>query len=359
MSGTHSTANHGLKLVWLQVVILALAALGCTADPMQLASDGDAAAQIQSALPALPQDGAGARHAATLQAVVQTGDAAVELSPGAEVSMPNLRLPAAAGQLEWAYYSFNVATGTPIDVLPAFTLETGTQVWVGLSNYTKNRWDISGPYATSTAVAAATGMDYTSAGGNIYCLIATYNLNTALVQNVRLRYDDGVDRYHIAGMVLSDAALPIDGAIVTLQPGDVVAMCNASGAYSFGNLVAGAYDVTPSADGYNFNPTSLTVPLINADVDNADFVGTMGGATFSINGQVLDGASAAITASSVTVNPGGMSFNCDAEGYYHATGLVAGTYKITPVAAGYTFIPAFANIDVVAANVDNINFTGH
>jgi mono/diheme cytochrome c family protein len=359
MTDAHLTVAHGVKRVWLLAVMLAIFSLGCSGADTKLAASGNDLAQFQSALPALPTDGPGARHAATLQAVIQNGDAAAVKSAGALVTAPNLRLPAGAGQLEWAYYSFNIGAGTLVDVLPSFQMETGTQVWVGLSNYTKNRWDISGPYATGAAVAATAGMDYTSAGGNFHCLIATYNINTALVQSVRLRYDDGVNRYHIAGTVLTDAALPIDGAFVTLTPGDVVAMCNASGAYSVGNLVPGAYDVTPSAAGYTFNPASLTVPLINADVDNADFVGTQGGVTYSINGKLTDGASAAIPASSVTVDPGGMSFSCDGQGVYHATGLAAGAYKVTPVAAGYTFIPAFTNIDIVAADVNNINFSGN
>lgn len=359
MAVMQSSVKRSTVLAWLLTAVLAIFSLGCSGSASEVATPDEIIAQIQAELPALPQDQPGDRQAAELQSELQLGEAAVAKSPGALIESPQMVLPASVLELQWAYYGFNVGTAAAlIDIQVHFTMDTGTQAWVGLSNYGKNHWDILGPYGATEDVNLNTGENYISPGGNFYIVVAAYNINTVRLQELFLTYNDGNNLYHIAGTVLDDAAQPIDGASVTIVPGDIIAMCNAAGAYVVSNLVPGAYEVTPNADGYAFDPPSQTVPLLNADIDNVDFVGTLVGDTYAINGSVLDDMAAAIPGSSVTVNPGALVFNCDGAGNYHASGLVPGSYVVTPIAAGYTFVPAFANIDVTNADVNNVNFTG-
>jgi hypothetical protein len=59
----------------------------------------------------------------------------------------------------------------------------------------------------------------------------------------------------------------------------------------------------------------------------------------------------------VTISAGGKSAISDASGNYTISGLVDGTYSVTPTLAGYTFSPTVANTTVSGADVAGVNFT--
>lgn len=78
--------------------------------------------------------------------------------------------------------------------------------------------------------------------------------------------------------------------------------------------------------------------------------------TWSISGAVAPSTAGAGT----SVALGGAktaSTTADANGNYGFTGLVNGTYTITPTKSGYTFSPASAAISVNGANISSINFS--
>jgi len=82
-----------------------------------------------------------------------------------------------------------------------------------------------------------------------------------------------------------------------------------------------------------------------------------GGVTYTILGQVRDGGSNPI--SGVTVSAGtGSSATTDASGAYTITGLITGTYTLTPSKSGWTFSPATRTVSVPPDATEK-DFTGY
>ncbi|MFH1908667.1 MAG: carboxypeptidase regulatory-like domain-containing protein, partial [Chloroflexota bacterium] len=78
--------------------------------------------------------------------------------------------------------------------------------------------------------------------------------------------------------------------------------------------------------------------------------------TLSVSGRVTDGSSNPI--SGVTISDGvGHTTTTDSNGNYIFSGLLAGTYTITPSKSGYTFSPASRPV-TVPPDATNQNFTG-
>jgi hypothetical protein len=72
---------------------------------------------------------------------------------------------------------------------------------------------------------------------------------------------------------ISGTVSQVEGVLMT-QTGDATrtTTTNASGNYSFGNLLNGSYTVTPTKDGYRFEPASRNVTINNGDMTGIDFV---------------------------------------------------------------------------------------
>jgi hypothetical protein len=78
------------------------------------------------------------------------------------------------------------------------------------------------------------------------------------------------------------------------------------------------------------------------------------GTTYSISGTItLSGAGLA----GVTVSTTGVSTTTSSTGAYTLSGLVNGTYTVTPSLSGYTFSPTSTSTTISGANVTGINFT--
>jgi hypothetical protein len=145
------------------------------------------------------------------------------------------------------------------------------------------------------------------------------------------------------------------GATVKLSgTSTATTIANASGAYSFAGLANGSYTVTPSQAGYTFTPSSTTLTISGASqVVNFTAAST---ATFTISGAIsvtAGGSGATVTltgkASAVTI--------ASAAGAYTFTGLVNGTYTVTPSKAGRAFAPTSQTVTINGANIIAINFT--
>jgi hypothetical protein len=76
--------------------------------------------------------------------------------------------------------------------------------------------------------------------------------------------------------------------------------------------------------------------------------------TYTLSGTItLNGAGL----SGVTVTAGSATATTSSSGAYTLSGLVNGTYTVTPSKAGYTFSPASASETVNGANITGVNFT--
>jgi Carboxypeptidase regulatory-like domain/CarboxypepD_reg-like domain len=148
------------------------------------------------------------------------------------------------------------------------------------------------------------------------------------------------------------------GATVTLSgSAGATATSDASGNYSFNGLSNGTYTVTPSHTGYSFNPSGRTVAVSGANVTGINFTATaQQGQTFSISGTIsptAGGGGATVTLSGATTG----TTTANSSGAYTFTGLVNGTYAVTPSHIGFTFNPTSRNATVNEANVTGLNFT--
>lgn len=83
---------------------------------------------------------------------------------------------------------------------------------------------------------------------------------------------DSSPRYSISGTVTGATKYPI--MVVLSGAGSATVWTDASGNYSFPNLVDGAYTVTPSLSGCNFSPASQPATVSGADVTGLNFTTT-------------------------------------------------------------------------------------
>ncbi|MCX8043757.1 MAG: carboxypeptidase regulatory-like domain-containing protein, partial [Desulfobacterota bacterium] len=143
-----------------------------------------------------------------------------------------------------------------------------------------------------------------------------------------------------------------------------------NGAYTFNGLGYDTYTITPSRDGYGFDPPSQTKVITAATAGTtksftlSNFIAFQG---YQISGVVLDitkpegqAGIPGITIQLSGTTTDGTSINLskvtDSEGKYSFTELSNGTYTIMPVSSGYNFEPASQSVTIASANVLNINF---
>jgi phospholipase C len=127
---------------------------------------------------------------------------------------------------------------------------------------------------------------------------------------------------------------------------------DSSGNYSFNNLSAGAYTVTPNNPSFTFTPPSQNLTITNANV-TANFSSTGSTSptpgTFSISGNISGpGGNGSTVALSGTASSGTVA---DASGNYSFSGLLPGSYTVTPMTPAFSFAPTTQGVTITNANV--------
>jgi len=131
----------------------------------------------------------------------------------------------------------------------------------------------------------------------------------------------------------------------TVSAGGKTVISDAGGNYSIPDLVAGTYTVTAAKGEYTFVPISYAV-TIGPDATGNNFTVILN--TYSISGNAGN--------STVTVTAGGQTATSDINGNYTITGLLAGTYTVTPTRLLYSFSPV-SLVVTVGPNATGKNFT--
>ena len=228
-----------------------------------------------------------------------------------------------------------VAAGVTVSLSGAATGSTTTDAagaysFTGLANGAYTVTPSLGGYtfapvnaAVTVAGASVTGKNFTATAGTGHAISGT-----------------------VSGLVSAGVAVSLSGAATASTTTD------AAGNYSFAGVANGSYTVTPTLAGYTFSPASTAVTVSGADVTGTNFTST---GAYAISGTVSGLVSAGVT---VTLSgAGGATRVTDASGNYSFTGLVNGTYYVTPSLAGYAFSPASATVTVSGASVTGKNFT--
>jgi hypothetical protein len=148
------------------------------------------------------------------------------------------------------------------------------------------------------------------------------------------------------------------GASVSLNQNNTTiatATVNANGDYSFPSVANGTYTVVPVNSGVNFSPTSQSVTVNGEPATVPAFTATA--QTWTMSGSITPAANG--VGSTVTLTQGSTTLATttpDAGGDYSFTGLVNGTYTVTPTATGFVFTPASLTVTINGGN-QTANFT--
>lgn len=160
--------------------------------------------------------------------------------------------------------------------------------------------------------------------------------------------------YDISGQVLDTGGNAVAGVTITYASGKSV-LTDSNGQFLINDVVPKTYTLTPSKQGYSFSPTTTQVVLSTGDVTGVSFTATQ--LTYSISGVIRTPAGAALPG--VTVSYGtGLSVVTNSFGQYTISGLLPGTFVLTPSLAEYTFTPASLTVSLGFANSTGRNFTG-
>ena len=143
-------------------------------------------------------------------------------------------------------------------------------------------------------------------------------------------------------------------AVVTLSGATTgSATADSTGTYTFTNLANGNYAATPTKAGFVFTPSSqpFTVNSTNASIPNITAL-----QTWSISGGITP--SSAGSGTIMTLSGAASATTNVVSGNYSFTGLLNGSYSVTPSNAGYIFMPPSQSVMVNGSNITNINFSG-
>jgi hypothetical protein len=218
----------------------------------------------------------------------------------------------------------------------------------------------AGHYSDNSAYFASTGVDNAPLHGlqststmpnGVYSYASSTTFPTSTYNAVNYWVDvlyATATSYAAAGRVTAAAA----GTTLTLSgPSTATTGIDTSGNYSFNNLSAGTYTITPNKAGVTFSPSSQTASINGAHALGLNFVAST--IAYSVSGTVSGAPNDPVVLSGAT------TYNAvtDSAGNFTFTGVVNGSYTLTPGTAGFTVSPANQTVTVNGANVTGVNFT--
>lgn len=165
----------------------------------------------------------------------------------------------------------------------------------------------------------------------------------------------GEKLYSISGNVLNRYEERIAGVTITLTGDDIEPLnttTDSEGEYIFKQLMQGIYTVTPSKEGYTFNPPNYKPNLDVSSIQN-DFICSIVG-TYIVSGTFIekckDGDENIITYVELAGTENGfkkkvLSDNPEV-GHYRFYDVFPGTYTLTPSFDDFTFTPESVTITV-------------
>ncbi len=170
------------------------------------------------------------------------------------------------GQVDWAENNCGVIAGIGDDNLPNFTQPTS---YPGIAyRFFGGGCSISGPLVSAPGTDVETkytsdGCSFTPDGAPWFAWSTPFEADLN---------ETGSMVYTVSGQVADADGNPLQGVTVSTDIG-LGATTNASGYYTFANMITGTYTITPTLTRYVFTPTSRSVSVLPR-VAGADFVGT-------------------------------------------------------------------------------------
>lgn len=219
---------------------------------------------------------------------------------------------------------------------------------------------LSGPDTANTVTDASGKYSFGSLAGGTYTVqpsspSVTFNPTARTVAAPASGVNFTAMIYSLSGTVRTSKGTAVSGVTVILSGGPSAGstVTDSAGNYSFADLFAGNYLVTPAKSGYAISPSSASVTL-NANVTSLNFTVP----TYKIAGHVYATAANA-PLSSVTVALAGdasRSVVSAADGSFAFDDLKDGSYTVTPARSGYSFAPLTRVAIVNGADLNDVNF---
>jgi hypothetical protein len=196
--------------------------------------------------------------------------------------------------------------------------------------------------------------------GRVVLFISTGSDSAVLIRDNDI-IDDSLT-FSITGLVREANNNPIPGVLISLTSNlsyttAITTLVDATGLYTFSNLISDTYTLTPTKTGYLFSPVSASVALPPSATVN--FTGT---AVYSITGAVVDQTTQPLTYTLISLTSNLTSTTAittlvDASGLYTFSNLISGTYTLTPTKERYRFTPISATVSL-PPSVSGLTFTG-
>ncbi|HEX7313869.1 MAG TPA: carboxypeptidase regulatory-like domain-containing protein [Pyrinomonadaceae bacterium] len=161
-----------------------------------------------------------------------------------------------------------------------------------------------------------------------------------------------LNTYTLSGRVTNVSTASLFGVNVHLS-GSVSAdtTTDAAGNYTFTNLPhGGSFTLTPSENGYIFEPPGRTVSNLQGDQTGLDFTGRL--INYVISGRVTNASGAGLAGVKLTAAGATSSVEfTDATGNYTFSVPASGSYVVTPEREGFSFNPPNFIINNIGADV--------
>ncbi len=196
--------------------------------------------------------------------------------------------------------------------------------------------DASGNYSFSGLANGTYTVTPTKPGYNVSPASQSVTINNA---NGTANFAATQQTWSITGAISGGA-----GASVALSgTASKTTTADASGNYAFTGLVNGSYTVAPTKAGYTLSPANQAVTINNSSA-TANFTATA--QTWSITGTISGGSGATVNLTGAASK----SATADTNGNYSFTGLVNGSYTVTPTKVGYDMSPTSQAVTINNGN---------
>jgi len=143
---------------------------------------------------------------------------------------------------------------------------------------------------------------------------------------------------------------------ITSQHLQTTVTTDALGRFAQRGLIGDSYSIAPAAEGHAFWPASAVVTVGDAPVSTQDFQVT----AFFVRGAVSTTTGLGVPGVLLTLNEVGsaapMTRTTDNNGLFSFSGVVSGTYVLTPTLSNATFDPPTRTVTVATANVTGMDF---
>lgn len=163
-------------------------------------------------------------------------------------------------------------------------------------------------------------------------------------------------RSTIRGKVLTGAGVGIPNIEVRCSGSSTSIRTDANGVYSFNNLVAGSYAISPILNGATFDPPQRLILLQSGDVSFVDFR-----RTYRLIGRVTSNGSVGVAGVRITRSgadsperPARVTTN--GQGYFTFVNVAAGAYSLQANRPDYTFEPVVTRVQVSDSDLQDISF---